>query len=75
MDSNLIFGVFALTFGVVTLVARFVAPNSKLFGKLGPMKERFGDKAGTAIHVMAYTVMPIVFGGIMLTAAMSTPSP
>jgi len=64
VDQNLIIGIFALGFGLVTLVVRFVAP-SKL-GKLEPMKERFGAGVGTAIHVTAYTIAPIVIGGTLL---------
>jgi len=62
LDTNLLIGAFALLFGVATLIGRFVAPNSGMFSKLGPMKERFGDGMGTAIHVGAYTVMPLVVG-------------
>jgi hypothetical protein len=70
MDTNLLFGVFALLFGVVTLVGRFVAPQSALFAKLGPMKERFGDTAGLVIHVVAYTVMPLMLGGALVAASL-----
>jgi len=71
MDTNLIIGLFALLFGLVTLIGRFVAPDSAMFSKLGPMKERFGDRAGTAIHVVAYTVMPLVLGATMLATSLS----
>jgi len=68
--TNLIFGLFALAFGMLTLLLRFIAPNSPLFSKLGPMKERFGDTAGTVIHVLGYTVMPLAVGTILVMSAL-----
>ncbi len=64
MDQNIIIGLLALAFGLVTLVLRFVAPDK--LGKLEPMKKMFGPAAGTALHVTAYTVVPLGFGGLML---------
>jgi hypothetical protein len=75
MDISLVFGGFAMLFGVVTLIGRFVAPDSGMFSKLGPMKERFGDRAGTALHVTAYTVMPLLVGAVLLGRALSGASP
>ena len=75
MDTNLVFGALALLFGAGTLVLRFVAPDSSLFSKLGPMKERFGDRAGTAIHVLAYSVMPLLVGSALLAAALLEAGP
>lgn len=71
MDANVVLGGLALLFGLVTLVARFVAPDSKLFSKLGPMKERYGDAAGTAIHVVAYTVVPLAIGAGLIVQALT----
>jgi len=69
MDTNLILGALALLFGLATLIGRFVAPGSAMFSKLQPMKERFGDTAGAAIHVVAYTVVPLMAGTAMLAAS------
>ena len=76
MDTNLLLGAFALLFGLATLVGRFVAPESQMFSKLGPMKERFGDTGGTALHVVAYTVMPLAVGAALVAASLlgGTPS-
>lgn len=63
---NTIFGALALAFGLVTLVARFAAPQSKLFSKLEPMKEMWGDRAGTAMHWFSYTVLPLALGVVLL---------
>ena len=59
-------GLFGLGFGGVTTFVRFTHPEK--LGKLGPMREKFGTTAGTAIHVVAYSVAPILFGITMLTA-------
>jgi hypothetical protein len=32
------------------------------FGKLDAMKEKFGDKAGQVIHVVSYTILPLLAG-------------
>ncbi len=71
MDMNLIFGVVFLAMGVVTLVGRIVAPDHpRLFAKLGPMRERWGYRGGTALHVVSYTVVPLVAGGLMVLLAL-----
>ena len=61
---NVAIGVAAILYGFFTLVARQLRPT--MFGKLGPMKEMWGPRTGVAIHVIGYTVMPIVFGAFLL---------
>jgi hypothetical protein len=63
MDFNLIFGAFAVIFGCYTLILRLTGKTEKL-GKLEPMKERFGENPGNAIHFTAYTLLPIIAGAI-----------
>ena len=53
-------GAAAIALGLYTAIARHWAPHH--FRKLGPMKERWGEKAGTAMHVIAYTLLPLAFG-------------
>ena len=36
--------------------------------KLEPMKQRFGAKAGSMIHAVAYSVLPIVAGVVFMVA-------
>jgi hypothetical protein len=36
--------------------------NNKWLGKIDRMKEAYGDKFGTFLHVISYTVLPIVLG-------------
>ena len=59
-------GVFGLGFGSYTTFLRFTNP-AKL-GKLEPMRQKFGHRVGTAIHVASYSVAPIAFGATMLLA-------
>ena len=63
---TVILGIGALGFGAFTTYLRFSNP-AKL-GKLEPMRHKFGHTAGTAIHVVAYSVAPTVFGFVMLVA-------
>jgi hypothetical protein len=59
-------GVFAVGFGVLTLVIRFTNPG--VFGKLTAMKQQWGDATGTTIHVFAYTFVPILVGAALIAA-------
>jgi hypothetical protein len=57
---SLLIGLAALAFGVITLILRFVNPES--FGKLKAMQDSFGKTAGTIVHVVACSVLPILLG-------------
>ena len=59
-------GALIIAFGVYTMIARFKSPDK--FAKLEAMKEKFGSGVGTTIHTIAYSVVPIVFGGIVIFA-------
>jgi hypothetical protein len=56
--------VLAVCYGLYTTWARVKKPEQ--FAKLDAMKKQWGEKAGTAIHVIAYTVVPILFGIVMI---------
>lgn len=57
-------GVAAVSYGAFTAHARAKNPSS--FKKLGPMKQIWGDRAGTVMHVVAYTIVPLVVGVLLL---------
>ncbi len=59
-------GVFGLAFGSYTSLLRFINPVK--LGKLEPMRQKFGFTAGTAIHLVACSVAPIIAGAVMLSA-------
>jgi len=53
-------GVFAVGFGIYSTFVRLTNPQK--FGKLEAMKQKFGATAGTVIHTVAYSVVPIIAG-------------
>ena len=63
--GNLIFGILFLLLVLITIYLR-VFKNSKGLGKLETMKEAYGEKLGLAIHIISYTVVPIVTGIVMI---------
>ncbi len=63
--TNLALGIFALGFGLITLIMRFTGKTQGL-GKLEKMKQSYGEKKGNLIHFSAYTLVPIVVGIVFL---------
>lgn len=61
---KLILGIFAIAYGVYTLIQRKRKPES--FKKLEPMKEAYGKKLGYAIHVIGYSAVPIILGILLV---------
>lgn len=59
-------GVVAVGYGCYTGYLRKKDPSK--FGKLEAMKKFWGEKAGLAIHFVAYTIIPIVFGIMLIVA-------
>lgn len=61
---TVLIGVAAIGFGVYTLYLRSTDPAN--FGKLTAMKEKFGESTGSLIHLVAYSIVPIVVGVVFL---------
>lgn len=61
-------GVIALLFGVYIAVSRRLRPQK--MAKLEALKDLFGDKIGNLIHFGAYTVIPLVAGGVFVFAGL-----
>ena len=59
-------GIMAVFYSVYTFYVRTSKPEK--FGKLAAMQEKFGKKAGYTIHLIAYSIAPLVFGVIMIFA-------
>jgi hypothetical protein len=57
-------GVLAVLYSVYTLYARASKPEN--FRKLAAMQQKLGKGAGYAVHLIAYSVAPLVFGVIMI---------
>jgi hypothetical protein len=53
-------GLAMVAYGVTTIVLRATRPH--LFRKLEPMKQFWGARTGLVIHVVGYSVVPIVAG-------------
>jgi hypothetical protein len=66
---TLALGLFALLFGVTTLVLRF--KNQEKLGKLSVMKEKYGEKTGAIIHTISYTVLPIIAGVLFIVIGLN----
>jgi len=64
----IIFGFLAICFGIYILMMRRKSPEK--FGKLKAMKEYWGDEKGTTIHIIGYTIIPIVAGLILLFSSL-----
>jgi hypothetical protein len=62
--TTLLVGLAVVAFGLTTLVLRQVKPAA--FRKLGPMRERFGHRAGSLIHIVAYSLLPIAAGTVLV---------
>ena len=61
---DLLLGIGALGFGLYTGYVRSTSPEK--FGKLKAMKEQWGPTAGNLVHLIAYTLIPIVVGVVLL---------
>ena len=59
-------GVMAVLYGAYTFYVRASKPEK--FGKLTAMQEKLGKKTGYIIHLIAYSIVPLVFGAIMIFA-------
>lgn len=62
-------GIVMIFYGIYTLRTRTKAPEK--FGKLKAMKERFGDDTGLALHITAYSIVPIVVGVLISFAGLN----
>ncbi len=63
---NLILGAGSILYGLYTLVTRQIAPQKMT--KLQSLKQSLGEKMGLSIHIIGYSVVPIVAGALILLA-------
>ena len=68
MNFNLLLGAVAILYGLYTAFARARTPEK--FAKLDSMKKQWGERAGTAVHIVGYTVVPIVVGVMLVLSAL-----
>ena len=63
---TILIGIAALLFGIYTIYIRSASPDK--LGKLKAMKENLGEKRGALIHLVFYSIIPVIFGVILLFA-------
>ncbi len=68
MNFNLLLGIAAVAYAIYTAVMRAKKPEA--FGKLEAMRQQWGHGTGTAIHVIAYTVVPLIVGVVLIASAL-----
>jgi hypothetical protein len=73
MSFNLLLGIAALAYGLYTGYARTASPEK--FGKLQAMKKQWGESTGNIVHLVAYTVVPIVVGLALIATSLRTAAP
>lgn len=66
---TVVIGVLAALFGITTLILRQTKPG--VFKKLDAMKARFGEKPGYVIHLVSYSLIPILFGIGMIVSGLN----
>ena len=64
---DIIIGVLAIVLGILSALQRIFKPESSR--KLVAMKKTYGEKAGSIVHLVSYTVVPVVFGIVILVRA------
>ena len=60
ISLNFVLGVLAIVYGIYSYIQRKTAPEK--IEKLQTMIERNGEKIGHSIHLVGYTIMPIIAG-------------
>ena len=72
MNLNVVLGGFMVVYGVVTFCVRTFA--RKRSWKLEVMQKKWGEQRGLLIHVVSYTVFPIVLGAILIIRGLAAPA-
>ena len=66
VNWNLIVGCFALGSGMASLMIRLLKKENKLFFKYNAMIATWGKVRGMALHIVAYTIIPLLVGLLLL---------
>lgn len=67
MNKNwieIIIGVAAIIYSIVSIYFRIKSPT--IFKKMEPMKRVYGTKLGEVIHIILYTLIPLIVGIIFI---------
>jgi len=63
---EIIIGAAAIIYAFISVYFRLKSPS--IFKKLDPMKRIYGSKLGLVLHVMFYTIIPFIFGILLVRA-------
>jgi len=63
---TIILGAFCIGYGFFTIIMRIKSPEK--FAKLNAMKNKYGEKRGKIIHIIFYSVIPILGGVVFLVS-------
>jgi len=66
--TTTIIGAAALLYGFYSLYVRVKNPSR--FAKLESMKNFCGERLGSTIHLISYTLLPLVVGAALLLAGL-----
>jgi hypothetical protein len=66
--TTILVGSASVAYGLYTAWARRKHPEK--FRKLEPMKKFWGERGPLAVHIVGYTVVPIVLGVALILAGM-----
>ena len=69
--TTVVLGVAMLAYGLYGLALYMLGKAEQKFKKLAPMRQKWGTKAGTAIHCFSYVILPIVAGSVFVAAGLS----
>jgi hypothetical protein len=61
---TLALGIICFGYGVFSIILRIKSPEK--FGKLEAMKNKFGDKGGMVIHIISYSILPMLVGIVFI---------
>ena len=63
---EILFGIGMISYGILSIFIRYKHPEK--FGKLEPMKKIWGERVGIIIHIVGYTIIPLLVGFMALIA-------
>ena len=63
-------GLLPCAYAFYVLTLRLQRKDEK-FKKLGPMKRKFGDKAGSIIHYVGYFLIPLIIGIVIIVSGIA----
>lgn len=66
---RVVLGVLAALYGLFTFYVRATSPEK--LRKLAAMKQAWGETGGTIVHVIGYSVVPLLVGVGMIVTGLS----